>query len=126
MDELILQDPELAQAIVLESDRQMSKLELIASENFVSAAVREAQGSVLTHKYAEGYPGKRYYGGCEYVDMVEDLARDRAFLAARMPTSSPIPAPRRTWPSISPASSPGIRCWAWTFRMAATSPTEAR
>lgn len=78
MDELILQDPELAQAIVLESDRQMSKLELIASENFVSAAVREAQGSVLTHKYAEGYPGKRYYGGCEYVDMVEDLARDRA------------------------------------------------
>lgn len=78
MDELILQDPELARAIVLESDRQMSKLELIASENFVSAAVREAQGSVLTHKYAEGYPGKRYYGGCEYVDMVEDLARERA------------------------------------------------
>ena len=78
MDELILQDPELANAIVLESDRQMSKLELIASENFVSAAVREAQGSVLTHKYAEGYPGKRYYGGCEYVDMVEEMARDRA------------------------------------------------
>ena len=78
MDELILQDPELANAIILESDRQMSKLELIASENFVSAAVREAQGSVLTHKYAEGYPGKRYYGGCEYVDMVEEMARDRA------------------------------------------------
>ena len=78
MDELILQDPELANAIVLESDRQMGKLELIASENFVSAAVREAQGSILTHKYAEGYPGKRYYGGCEYVDMVEDMARDRA------------------------------------------------
>lgn len=78
MDELILQDPELAHAIILESDRQMGKLELIASENFVSAAVREAQGSVLTHKYAEGYPGKRYYGGCEYVDMVEELARQRA------------------------------------------------
>ena len=78
MDELILQDPELANAIILESDRQMGKLELIASENFVSAAVREAQGSVLTHKYAEGYPGKRYYGGCEYVDMVEEMARDRA------------------------------------------------
>ena len=78
MDELILQDPELANAIVHESDRQMSKLELIASENFVSAAVREAQGSVLTHKYAEGYPGKRYYGGCEYVDMVEEMARERA------------------------------------------------
>ena len=78
MDELLLQDPELARAIILESDRQMSKLELIASENFVSAAVREAQGSVLTHKYAEGYPGKRYYGGCEYVDMAEQLAIDRA------------------------------------------------
>lgn len=78
MDQLLLQDPELARAIVLEGDRQMRKLELIASENFVSPAVREAQGSVLTHKYAEGYPGKRYYGGCEYVDMAENLAMDRA------------------------------------------------
>lgn len=78
MDQLLLQDPELARAIVLEGDRQMRKLELIASENFVSPAVREAQGSVLTHKYAEGYPGKRYYGGCEYVDMAENLAIDRA------------------------------------------------
>ena len=78
MDEILLQDPELARAITLESNRQMSKLELIASENFVSRAVREAQGSVLTHKYAEGYPGKRYYGGCEYVDMAETLAQDRA------------------------------------------------
>ena len=78
MDEILLQDPELARAISLESDRQMSKLELIASENFVSRAVREAQGSVLTHKYAEGYPGKRYYGGCEYVDLAETLAQDRA------------------------------------------------
>ncbi len=78
MDEILLQDPELARAITLESDRQMSKLELIASENFVSRAVREAQGSVLTHKYAEGYPVKSYYGGCEYVDMAETLAQDRA------------------------------------------------
>ena len=78
MDEILLQDPELARAITLESNRQMSKLELIASENFVSRAVREAQGSVLTHKYAEGYPGKRYYGGCEYVDLAETLAQDRA------------------------------------------------
>lgn len=78
MDEILLQDPELARAIALESDRQMSKLELIASENFVSRAVREAQGSVFTHKYAEGYPGKRYYGGCEYVDIAETLAQDRA------------------------------------------------
>lgn len=78
MDQLLLQDPELAQAIILESNRQISKLELIASENFVSTAVREAQGSILTHKYAEGYPGKRYYGGCEYVDMAENLAISRA------------------------------------------------
>ena len=78
MDQLLLQDPELANAIILESNRQMSKLELIASENFVSAAVREAQGSIMTHKYAEGYPGKRYYGGCEYVDIAENLAIERA------------------------------------------------
>ncbi|HIU16892.1 MAG TPA: serine hydroxymethyltransferase [Candidatus Avidesulfovibrio excrementigallinarum] len=78
MDQLLLQDPELAKAICLEGDRQMSKLELIASENFVSMAVREAMGSILTHKYAEGYPGKRYYGGCEFVDIAEQLAIDRA------------------------------------------------
>lgn len=72
MDEILLQDPELAQAIILESQRQVTKLELIASENFVSPAVREAQGSVMTHKYAEGYPGKRYYGGCEYVSAPGD------------------------------------------------------
>lgn len=78
MDEILLQDPELAQAIILESNRQVSKLELIASENFVSPAVREAQGSVLTHKYAEGYPGKRYYGGCDYVDVLETIAIERA------------------------------------------------
>ncbi len=78
MFELQLQDAELAKIIGFEAHRQISKLELIASENFVSAAVREAQGSVLTNKYAEGYPGKRYYGGCEFVDMVEDLAQDRA------------------------------------------------
>jgi len=78
MDEILLSDPEIAKIIALESDRQTRKLELIASENFVSPAVRQAQGSILTHKYAEGYPGKRYYGGCEYVDMAETLARERA------------------------------------------------
>ncbi|MDL2209220.1 serine hydroxymethyltransferase [Desulfovibrio sp. OttesenSCG-928-O18] len=78
MDELLLADPEVAKAVILESDRQLSKLEMIASENFVSAAVRQAQGSVMTHKYAEGYPGKRYYGGCEFVDIAENLAIDRA------------------------------------------------
>ncbi|MBO4335106.1 MAG: serine hydroxymethyltransferase [Desulfovibrio sp.] len=78
MDEIFLQDLEVARAIAKEAERQISKLELIASENFVSAAVRQAQGSILTHKYAEGYPGKRYYGGCEFVDTIEDLARNRA------------------------------------------------
>lgn len=71
-------DPEMLEAINLEKGRQQDKIELIASENFVSEAVMEAQGSVLTNKYAEGYPGRRYYGGCEYVDIAENLARDRA------------------------------------------------
>lgn len=71
-------DPEVARAIRSEVERQEYKLELIASENYVSEAVLEALGSVLTNKYAEGLPGKRYYGGCEFVDIVEDLARDRA------------------------------------------------
>ncbi len=78
MDELMLQDKAVADAIFEESVRQMSNLELIASENFVSDAVRQAQGSVLTHKYAEGYPDKRYYGGCEFVDKAEKLAIERA------------------------------------------------
>lgn len=70
-------DQDIFNAISLEKERQLNKLELIASENFTSEAVMEAQGSVMTNKYAEGYPGKRYYGGCEYVDIAEDLARDR-------------------------------------------------
>ena len=71
-------DPEIFKAVKDETHRQSSTLEMIASENFVSEAVLEAQGSVLTNKYAEGYPGKRYYGGCEYVDVAESLAIDRA------------------------------------------------
>ncbi|HTP63849.1 MAG TPA: serine hydroxymethyltransferase [Geobacteraceae bacterium] len=71
-------DPEVARAIGLETERQEFTLELIASENFVSEAVLEAQGSVMTNKYAEGYPGKRYYGGCHHVDIVENLAIERA------------------------------------------------
>ena len=78
MKRLIDADPEIAKVIRLETERQASKLELIASENFVSEAVLEAMGSPLTNKYAEGYPGKRYYGGCEFVDMAESLAIDRA------------------------------------------------
>jgi glycine hydroxymethyltransferase len=71
-------DPEVADAIALELGRQQRTLEMIASENFVPQSILEAQGSVLTNKYAEGYPGKRYYGGCEYVDIIEQLAIDRA------------------------------------------------
>ncbi len=78
MNILQAQDPELYQAVFLEEKRQLENVELIASENFTSEAVRAAVGSVLTHKYAEGYPDKRYYGGCENVDMVEDLAIARA------------------------------------------------
>lgn len=78
MSSIETQDPTLYQPIQAERSRQQNKLEMIASENFVSRAVMEAQGSVLTNKYAEGYPGKRYYGGCEFVDQVETLAQERA------------------------------------------------
>ena len=77
-EELRRVDPEVAEAVMREIERQGQKIELIASENFVSQAVLDAQGSVLTNKYAEGYPGRRYYGGCEYVDVVETLAIERA------------------------------------------------
>jgi glycine hydroxymethyltransferase len=77
-DPLSSVDPEIAAVLDQELGRQRDTLEMIASENFVSRAVLEAQGSVLTNKYAEGYPGRRYYGGCEFVDIAEDLARDRA------------------------------------------------
>ena len=71
-------DPDIATALDKELSRQRNKIELIASENFASLAVMQAQGSVCTNKYAEGYPGKRYYGGCEFVDVVENVARNRA------------------------------------------------
>ncbi|RKY75985.1 serine hydroxymethyltransferase, partial [candidate division KSB1 bacterium] len=78
MKEIRKNDPEVYEAIAGEINRENNTLELIASENFVSLAVLEALGSVMTNKYAEGYPAKRYYGGCEYVDNAENLARDRA------------------------------------------------
>ncbi|MBO1004796.1 serine hydroxymethyltransferase [Pseudogracilibacillus auburnensis] len=78
MSKIAQLDPKMYEAMQNELKRQQTKIELIASENFVSEAVMEAQGSVLTNKYAEGYPGRRYYGGCEFVDVAEDLARDRA------------------------------------------------
>ena len=77
-DEIKTTDPEIAEAIRAEMERQNSHIELIASENWVSKAVMAAMGSPLTNKYAEGYPGKRYYGGCQCVDEVENLARERA------------------------------------------------
>ena len=77
MNFLPSQDPDVYAAINDEAQRQQEGLELIASENYTSPAVMEAVGSVLTNKYAEGYPGRRYYGGCEFADVVEDLARDR-------------------------------------------------
>src|SRR5437660_424633 len=77
MDVLQAADPEIWQAVEGERRRQQEGLEMIASENYTSAAVMAAQGSVLTNKYAEGYPGRRYYGGCEFVDVVERLAQER-------------------------------------------------
>ena len=71
-------DPEIAEVLELELGRQRDYLEMIASENFVPVSVLQSQGSVLTNKYAEGYPGRRYYGGCEYVDIAESLAIERA------------------------------------------------
>ena len=88
-------DPEIAKTIGEERHRQNSGLELIASENFVSQAVLEAAGSVMTNKYAEGYPGKRYYGGCEFVDVAENAARSsarRSCSGPSMPTCSRTPA----------------------------------
>ena len=81
-EEITKVDPEVAAAMTDELNRQNNNLELIASENIVSKAVMAAMGSHLTNKYAEGYPGKRYYGGCQYVDVVEDLARERAKCSA--------------------------------------------
>ena len=90
-------DPEIASIIEEEYRRQNSQIELIASENFTSRAVMAAMGSVLTNKYAEGYPGKRYYGGCEAVDIVETIAIERAkkLFGANMQTCRHIPAHRQ-------------------------------
>ena len=78
MTTLLEQDAEIKRIIDAEAERQKRKIVLIASENYASKAVQEAQGSILTNKYAEGYPGRRYYGGCEFVDQAESLAIERA------------------------------------------------
>lgn len=95
-------DPEVGKAMEHELSRQRRNLELIASENIVSPAVMAAMGSVLTNKYAEGYHGKRYYGGCQEVDVVEDIARERACRLFGAEQCSPIPARRQIRPPISP------------------------
>ncbi len=100
-------DPELWAAIQNENRRQEEHIELIASENYTSPAVMAAQGSQLTNKYAEGYPGKRYYGGCEYVDVVEQLAIDRV----KRRTCSRTRARRRTRACSSRCSSRVTRSW---------------
>ena len=104
-------DPQIDSAIKAERARQESHIELIASENFTYPSIMEAQGSVLTNNYAEGYPGKRYYGGCEHVDVVETIAIERAkeLFGAAMPTYSPTQAARQTRPSTSLSSNPAIR-----------------
>ena len=92
-------DPEIADVLALELEREQRTLEMIASENFVPMSVLECQGSVLTNKYAEGYPGKRYYGGCEYVDIAERLADQARVMncsAQGTRTCSPIRERRRT------------------------------
>ena len=97
-EHLKLADPELYASMERELGRQRDHLELIASENFTSPAVMEAVGSHLTNKYAEGYPGARYYGGCDYVDEVERLAIAR--VTRLTPTFSRTPARRRIWPCM--------------------------
>lgn len=117
-------DPEIAEILDAELSRQQNGLEMIASENFVPRAVLQAQGSVLTNKYAEGYPGRRYYGGCEQVDKIETIARERAkaYSAPNTPTYSRTPAHRPTQPSTRRSSNPATRSSASPSTTAATSP----
>jgi glycine hydroxymethyltransferase len=107
-------DPEIWAAVQAENRRQEEHIELIASENYTSPAVMAAQGSQLTNKYAEGYPGKRYYGGCENVDVVEQLAIDRLkqLFGAGTPTCRPIRARRPTRRCSSACCSPATPSWA--------------
>ena len=121
MSYLQTQDPEVAACIENEFQRQKQNIELIASENIASPAVIAAMGSVLTNKYAEGYPGKRYYGGCDYVDVLETIAIERAKkLSARpMPMYSRTPARRPIWRSMPRSCSRAIRSWAWILPAAA-------
>jgi glycine hydroxymethyltransferase len=115
-------DPEIAAAVDHEIRRQHEGLEMIASENFVSQAVLEAVGSVFTNKYAEGYPGKRYYGGCEFADVVENLARDRAkqLFGAEHVNVQPHSGSQANAAAYMAVINPGTPSWVLTWRMAAT------
>ena len=119
-------DPEVAEALDAELERQRGTLEMIASENFVPEAILECQGSVLTNKYAEGYPGKRYYGGCEHVDVIENLAIDRAkalFGAEHANVQPHAGAPGQRGRLPRAARSPATRSWASRSPTAGTSRT---
>lgn len=114
-------DPELAAAMDRELNRQRQNIELIASENIVSPAVMAAMGSILTNKYAEGLPGKRYYGGCVYVDEVENIAIERAckLFGAKYANVQPHPVHRPIWQFILLCWIWAILSWAWTCLRAA-------
>lgn len=118
-------DPEIAEVLNAELSRQQNGLEMIASENFVPRAVLQAQGSVLTNKYAEGYPGRRYYGGCEQVDKIETIARERAksLFGAEYVNVQPHPAHRPMQPSTRRSSSRATPCSVLPSTMADISPT---
>ena len=122
-------DPEVAEALENERRRQNEGLELIASENFVSPAVMAAMGSVMTNKYAEGYPGRRYYGGCQYVDVGEELARERVkeLFGAEHANVQPHSGAQANMGGLScGAFSPATPCWVWISPMAVISPTVTR
>lgn len=113
-------DPEVYQAIAAELHRQQSTLEMIASENFAPQAVMQAQGSVMTNKYAEGYPGRRYYGGCEYVDVTEKLAIERvkALFGAAYANVQPHSGAQANAAAMAALLSPATPSSGWTWRTA--------
>jgi len=115
-------DPEVAAAVDAELKRQRGGLEMIASENYAAPAVLEAQGSVLTNKYSEGYPGRRYYGGCEHVDVVEQLAIDRAraLFGAEHANVQPHSGAQANAAALAALAAPGAPCSASTWRTAGT------
>ena len=117
-------DPEIYETINKEKKRQSSNINLIASENYASAAVLEAQGSVFSNKYAEGYPGNRYYGGCEYVDIAENLAIERAkpCLSPITPMSNLIVGHKPTWQLTSLVFHQGTQYLVWDWSTAVILP----